>query len=300
MNLKLFAMKQKLLALTLFFLLGQLPVQAQRANFLNYRTPYTPLSGCFVPQGELKVSLLRQLQWPDMYWTRGEDFGYRAEVLMVHLFGNWMLVADSRINLSYGLTDNILLHSGYLNTHRRELFAVVGSGDNISYDVDIHTFDLGGSYHAEMLPNLQWEAGSSVIFGWGHSVFEEISPSGVFPSTFIYSHIRYQTFTHNFMLGLSYRYKKIQLSAQLNGGYLWHHHISYDPVYPYAYEHIGKHFYDHQLDWYLDPHFMVNFNFNRFGLQVHTGYPYSFGERKLTKHMPTFGLGLQFKILKGG
>lgn len=290
-------MKQKLLTLTLFFLLGQLTIQAEDANFLNYRTPYTPLSGCFVPQGELKISLLRQLQWPDMYWTRGEDFGYRTEALMVHLFGNWGMVADSRINLSYGLTDNILLHSGFLHTLRWELFSTDGPQNSLVTEGYTYAFDLGGSYHAEILPNLQWEAGSSVMFGWGHWMFkEETEP---FPA-YLYSHIRYQTFNHNFMLGLSYRYKKIQLSAQLNGGYLWHHHINYDPVYPYAYEHIGKHFYDHQLDWYLDPHFMVNFNFNRFGLQLHTGYPYSFGERKLTKHMPTFGLGLQFKILKGG
>jgi hypothetical protein len=106
-------------------------------------------------------------------------------------------------------------------------------------------------------------------------------------------------FTQNIVASLSYRYKKLQLTAQLNTGYIRYYDIDYAPVLPGTYTHIVTPFLNHQTDYYIDPAIIINFNFRRFGWQLHTGFPYAFGESKISKPVFSIGLGMSFKILRG-
>lgn len=267
---------------------------AYAQHYLNYRTTYTPITSCFATQGELKLSLLRQLYWPDMGWARVYDAGNRAAATLVHIWGNYLMDNDNRIKVSYAYTDNISFNSSYFRTMRYEIFVPEGAGENIRFDGNTHAFDLGATYHKDILPTLQWEAGSSIMLGGGHFIYQETFWTSQL--TMLSSHLRYTTFNHNFLLGISYKHKRLQVTAQLNTGYLRHYNIEYDPIYPYAYKHIGQYFYAHQTDYYLDPALLVNINFSRIGFQLHGGLPVSFGERKLSKPMPTLGIGISYKF----
>ncbi|NHB69261.1 hypothetical protein [Perlabentimonas gracilis] len=269
---------------------------AYAQHYLNYRTTYTPITSCFAPQGELKLSLTRQLYWPDMGWAGVYNAGYRARATLEQVWRNYLLVNDNRVNVSYAYSDNISLHSCYFHTIRYNIFNVEGANDNITFDGNTNAFNLGATYHKDLLPFLQWEAGSSIMFGSGHFIYKEyLLPDNY---TLTKSHLRYTTFNHNFLLGISYKHKKLQVTAQLNMGYLRHYNIEYDPIYPFSYEHIGQHFYAHQADYYIDPALLVNINFSRIGFQLHGGLPISFGESKINRAMPTVGIGLSYKLIK--
>ncbi|MFA5648189.1 MAG: hypothetical protein WC951_07740, partial [Bacteroidales bacterium] len=281
----------------IFALITCLSIQigAYAQHYLNYRTAYSPSTSCFTPQGELKLSLIRQLYWPDMGWAKEYDAGYRARATLEQVWRNYLVINDNRIELSYAYSDNVCLHSSYFHTMRYQIFNVQGN-DNITFDGNTNAFDLGATYHKDILPNLQWEAGSSIMLGGGHFIYKEVFWSSQY--TVLNSHLRYTTFNQNFLLGISFKHKKLQFTTQLNTGYLRHYNIEYDPIYPYAYEHIGLHFYAHQTDYYIDPVLIVNINFRRLGLQGHLGYPYTFGESKISKPTPSIGIGLSYKILQ--
>ncbi|MDY0202307.1 MAG: hypothetical protein RBR40_15105 [Tenuifilaceae bacterium] len=269
--------------------------QAQRINYLNYKTIAVPYTSCFTQKGDLKINLLRQTYFPDNGWTKGAPLGYRTEVAFVLLFDNYLLVADNRVNVFYGLTEHLNLSASFLASRRSEVFVVSSSGSNIPYKGRSNAFDIGAAYHKKLWSHFEFEVGTSLMLGKGSFNFEE-SISYEFQHEKSYLH--YNTFNHNIVAGISFRHNKLQLTAQVNTGYLRHYGISYDPLLPYVYEHIGQHFYAHQTDFYIDPALIVNINFRRLGLQAHLGYPYTFGESKISKPTPSIGIGLSYKILQ--
>ncbi|MDD4673228.1 MAG: hypothetical protein PHI03_09870 [Bacteroidales bacterium] len=275
--------------------------QAQRINYLNYKTIAVPYTSCFAQKGDLKINLLRQTYYPDIQRPQNISLANRIAGTFVLLFGNYLGVADNRVNVTYGLTDYLNLSTSFLASRRNEIFVVSGSGSNILYKGRSNAFDIGAAYHKDILPYLQWEVGSSITLGTGCFRYEEYIwiqvPDNYYLSV-LYTHLRYTTFNHNLMLGISLKHKKLQVTAQLNTGYLRHYNINYNPIYPHVYEHIGQHFYAHQTDVYIDPALIVNINFRRLGLQTHLGYPYTFGESKISKPTPSIGIGLSYKILK--
>ena len=269
---------------------------AQQVSYLNYRAAAAPQTSCFASKGELRLSLLRQTYVPDIGWTSGEDFGYRAKVALTSQLENYLLVSDNQLNISYSLTNNISLSGSYLHSTRSELFVVEGGGSNIPYRGKTNAIHLGGAYRGRITPNLQWELGTSVTMGGGKFNFEEqIS----FELQHEKSYLSYNTFTHNLLGSISFSYHKLQLTTQLNAGYLRHFKLRYTPVLPYAYENIVQQFYAHQTDFYVEPALIVSINFQRLGLHYHFAYPYVRGESRVSKPTPTLGLGLSYRIFKG-
>lgn len=269
--------------------------QAQHINYLNYRAMAVPYTSCFAQKGDLKINLLRQTYFPDNGWTKGSSFRYRTKTAFTGLFENNLLVYDNHINLSYGLTNQINLSASFLYSKRSEIFIPSSVEGSIPYRGTTNAFNLGAAYHNKLSAYFEFEVGTSLTLGKGNFRYEE-SISYEFQHEM--SYLRYHTFNHNLVAGLSFRYKKLQLTAQVNTGYFRHYGISYNPVLPYAYEEIVRHFYDHQTDYYIDPALIVNINFRRLGLQTHLGYPYVAGESKISKPTPSIGIGLSYKILK--
>lgn len=273
------------------------PFSLSKNRNLNYRTPIVPQTHCFAPKGELKLYFSRQLYAPDTYWHRYYPFWERVGMTLSEF---WLNSAhDPSVALSYTPTSNIALSISYIKAFRWDFFMLGTDIFNVEYDTHFdgttESLAVSGAYHNSIAKNWEYEVGTSLLFGKGNFVFTEELPGLPLER----STLRYGMFTHNLKASLSYRYRKMQVTGQLNTGYVRYYNIDYSPVLPGTYEHIVSKFYNHQTDFYIDPALLVNFNFSRFGWQLHYSFPYALGESRISKPIFAIGIGVSFKILKG-
>jgi hypothetical protein len=280
-----------LLAILLLFL----SVNAQYSRELNFRNIIVPHTNCFAQKGDLKLILTRQAFFPSVSYVQG-SFSDKFEPWVVNMFGNFGISNERRIALSYAMNSNIVFGVNYLRLVRRDGTFIILNDWNINFYEDTYSFDFSGAYHNALANNFEYEVGTSLMFGTGGFTFWEVISYDLMNED---SNLDYSTFNHNFLGSISYRYKKLQLTAQLNTGYVRYYNTSYSPVLPGAYANIVSKFYSHQTDYYIDPAFIININFRRFGMQVHFSRPYAFGENKITKVITNLGLGVSYKILRG-
>ncbi|MDY0202109.1 MAG: hypothetical protein WC951_11255 [Bacteroidales bacterium] len=266
---------------------------------LNYRASTTPLTFCSLKKGDLKLNYTNEAQpnFKDYKSTRENRFPkslVNGTLSYLTEMGNSSI---RRVNLGYGVTDHIVVLADYHRLSRRweNYFIPAYEIKFITYESTAHAFSVGAVYHNTLPYSLSYEFGSNLTLGKGRYEFRE-TISFLLPDAI--SVLSYNSFVHNFVSSLSFGYKKWQVTAQVNMGYLKHYNLNYSSPAPITYEEIVKHFYAHQTDFYIDPALIVNINFRRLGLQAHIRLPYTFGESKISKPTPTIGIGLSYKILQ--
>jgi hypothetical protein len=233
---------------------------------------------------------------PETKWHKAYPFWERVGITL----GDLIISGGNNFTATYSHTKSWAFGAGYTHIDWMDFYTVGTDIFNVEYSTQYigerQALKFSGFYHNRVAENLEYEVGTSLLFGNGKFEFPESLPNMYPPEL---SYLTYKMFTQNFVGSLSYRYKKLQLTAQLNTGYVRYYDIDYAPVLPGTYQYIVTPFLSHQTDYYIDPALIVNFNFRRFGWQLHTGFPYAFGESKISKPVFSIGLGVSFKILRG-
>lgn len=267
---------------------------------LNYRASTTPLTFCSLKKGELKLNYTKEGQpnFKDYKSTRENHFPKNLVNGTRSYLSEMGTNSIRRVNFGYAITDHIVVLADYHMLYRRYGSYYVPNADYmhfISYKGTVHAFSVGAVYHNTISSNLSYELGSNLTLGKGKYEFEEPISYGIPDEISI---LCYNSFVHNFVSSLSFGYKKLQLTAQVNTGYLRHYNLSYNPTAPKTYTYIVSEFNNHQTDFYIDPALIVNCNFHRLGLQAHFRFPYALGESKITKPFTSMGIGVSYKILQ--
>lgn len=291
-----------------FFLLATLLLaivtKAQETNYslgdnrnLYYRTPVVPQTFCFATKGELKLHFSRQLYAPETQWHKYYPFWERAGITLADMWlGN---AHDPNVTLSYTPTSNLALSAGYIKSFRFDFFQVgttiMDMEFDTHYDGETESLTVSGAYHNTLSDRWAYEAGTGLAWGNGSFEFTEELPGYITEK----STLKYHMLTHNFRGSLSYRYRKMQVTGQINTGYVRYFNINYGPLLPGTVEYVINPFLEHQTDFYIDPALLVSFNFSRFGWHLHYSFPYAHGQSKLSKPVFNIGVGMSFKILKG-
>ncbi len=277
---------------------GQLPdIPLGDNRNLYYRTPVVPQTFCFATKGELKLHFARQLYYPETDWHKDSPFLERVGITLSDMWlGN---AHDPNVTISYTPTSNFALSAGYIKTFRWDYFFVGTNFWSLEYDTHYHgeteSLTVSGAYHNTLTDRWAYEVGTGLAWGSGSFEFTEELPGYIREK----STLKYQMLTHNFRGSLSYRYRKMQVTGQINTGYVRYFSINYGPVLPGTVEHVVNPFLEHQTDFYIDPALLVSFNFSRFGWHLHYSFPYAHGQSKLSKPVFNIGVGMSFKILKG-
>jgi len=281
-------MKKIIILLTLYCIM--LSAQSQDNTYLNYRVILPSYTNCFVNKGDLKIAYQRQ-----NYTANMKDYDepvpwlktFAADVIM-----NFIADSENRFLLSYTLTDHFTLGVSYINLYRiGEFFKLEGT--DIYYESIVNSYELSGSYHKSFTPSLEYELGTSLLFGSGYFLYEE------WLSDAPESKLSFSTFNHKFSGAISYRFMKLRLGLMINTGYLIHFNTEPSSVRDFYYDNMVYNFDDHRTDFYIDPAFLVGIHTDRVGILGHIAYPYAFGESKISRPILMMGLGMSVKILRG-
>lgn len=277
---------------------GQLPdIPLGDNRNLYYRTPVVPQTFCFAPQGELKLHFSRQLYAPETQWHKYYPFWERVGIILREYWGG--NAHDVNLGASYSPFNNLGLSASYVKSFRWDSYIVATDFFNRQYDTRYHgeteSLTVSGAFHNTLTDRWAYEVGTGLAWGSGSFEFTEELPGYIREK----STLKYQMLTHNFRGSLSYRYRKMQVTGQINTGYVRYFSINYGPVLPGTVEYVINPFLEHQTDFYIDPALLVSFNFSRFGWHLHYSFPYAHGQSKLSKPVFNIGVGMSFKILKG-
>jgi len=197
-------------------------------NF-SYRTPIIPQTFCFAKKGDLKLFFSWQMYAPETKWHKAYPFWERVGITL----GDLIISGGNNFTATYSPTKSWAFGAGCTHIDWMDFYTVGTDIFNVEYSTQYigerQALKFSGFYHNRVAENLEYEVGTSLLFGNGKFEFPESLPNMYPPEL---SYLTYKMFTQNFVGSLSYRYKKLQLTAQLNTGYVRYYDIDYAPVLP--------------------------------------------------------------------
>jgi hypothetical protein len=295
-------MKKIILAFIATLIVSQ--IIAQNLNYvnrhLNFKTVIAPQTSCFLEKGDIKLAFIKNTYLPNSDGSNFYNTQEKLEVLTVRTFGNYLLITDNRLHLSYAVSNKFSLGFGYAHSKRFTKFQFQESEEFPLTEGKSNSFELSGAYRKKIGKSFEYEIGTGLMLGKGKYKFQEPRHYILNDWNYFYwelSNINYSMFAQNFVVSAAHKRKKTIITAQLNAGYVRYFEIKSE-VMPYVHNEVMENFMSHQTDFYIDPAIIINFNIKRFGIQTHLSYPYAFGESKISKSAPTIGLGFSYKIIK--
>lgn len=293
-------MKNIIVTLALIVIIA--PSFAQVVNYTNsylsYRMSTPPQTTCFMKKGDLVVVGLKNAHLPVLSNQSYYNLQEKLEVFGNETFRNFALVSDNRINATYSISNFFAVGLGYQKSLRYSSF-LISQTDEMPMTYGLaNTVDIMATYRNSLKHNLSYELGTNLILGKGGYGFKEPKHYYFNDMTYFYwekSSLTYSFFSQNLLASVAYKHKRKIVTAQINAGYVRYYNAK-GMVMPHINSGIIQNFTNHQTDFYIDPAIILNINLSRFGLQLHTSYPYTFGESKISKPMPTVGCGVSYRI----
>lgn len=287
-------------------------VLGQETNrYFNFRPSSSPSTSILSKIGEIRVEASRQLYLgePELYnkeYYNSCSFRQKANILF---FDNWALIADSRIGLSYTLTDNLTLGTAFLHSNKLEVFFLDDYSTatiteikllDVQFKSRTSSWELFGAYHSPINRFFSYEARTGLSLGAGKHTYKRtyviIDEQHPYDYNCFDDHLRYKTFRFNVGLAGAFHYRALYCVLQVNTGVIRHFGLSAHIYAPAVYNQMVSQISNNKSDFYADPSFMLGFDFSHWGFNLSCGYPWSVNDNKFIELKPTFGLGANIKI----
>ena len=181
--------------------------QSQNRQQYSFRASLPPSTNVLAPKGQLRVEAERQLylgSYPE------QNNPTKLAVFDGLIFRNWLLVADSRLGLSYTPWDNITIGAAWIASRKFDLQAINKlpewqlSGQRnhlvIQYDIRIDMLELSGSYHRLAGEWWAWEGRTTLSLGRGNHIYNRTFNYGepdIYGLNLYNDELRYNLFNHS-------------------------------------------------------------------------------------------------------